>query len=323
MGSVHSLTQESDNTVMNEIQNINEQYTKLVYDSTTNIIANITTSISNNMTSDLSCDNISDQSGAISTGGAEISNTQDCKIDAVYESTLSTLTDNKTSTSQLEEITNDIASKLKNNSSLSTDLTALNSVISSEDTEGEINATVNAIKNIISNIGSTDKKSYVTKTDVETYIMNKNISSVDVENIISNTIKSEIDTITLTNCFGNTTGDNYSNQQRDIAQSGGKITNKQSSYLQSMTTCISKDILSSEAQQNLVKTVADKEETDNSNSADASSNVSTALKSETSETTTSLASIIGNRVVLTLLGIFLLIVIMGIAFLKFLKPHHK
>ena len=324
MGGKQSLLQETDNTIKTEVTNINEQYVKLVYDTVTNITSSINTSVTNNLKSQNQCNNNSNQKGDIASGsGSEILNIQTCDLDIVFQATINALVNNNASTTQLQNMTNDISSKLQNNSSLSTDMTALNSITSQKQTDGEINATIDAIKGVISGIGSKTSNQYITKTDVENTITNKNISNTDIQNIVNNTLTDSINTNAITNCFNTNTGSNYSDQSAAVAINGGKIISKQDVYVKSLNTCVAKNILSTTMMQDVVDTVANTAQMDASNSTSIMSKIVSSLKSFVSDITTSIAGIIGNNIMFTILGIVLLIVILGIFFLKFLKPRPK
>ena len=324
MGSSSSTLQEVDTNISNEITNINKNYVKLLYQSTSDIINTIHSSNTATVNNTVVCNNTSDQSDAVANGkGSIIENDQSCIMDAVNQATIDTLMNTDDATKQVQNISASVQAKLKNNSDLASDVAALNTLTQTKKTDGEINSTVDAVTGTVKGIfddllgKKTDNKS-ITKTDIKNAILQDDESSTDVSNIVNNTINSSINTDFFENCITTNTGSNINLQIRTMAIDGGIIINKQQAFLKSVNTCYIQSLLKDEMMVSVTNDVSNEVVADESSGSGVSNTAKSSIQTTFSTIASSFVGLIGNAIVQMILagGVVIVLIIIVIMVIK-------
>lgn len=320
MGSSTSLLQENDTTIRNEIVSINEQYVTLLYKITTNVTNNILIKTEQQVKMTVNCANIASQSdNYVSGAGSVIDSNQSCIIKAIYDASVQTITDATILSTALTEITAKVQSELKNSPNLTSDVSALMTLKEQKKTDGEVNKTIDAVKDVIKSImGDSKEEKQITRMDIASSITTKNKSDLNVKTITDNTINATISNDTINSCTMVSSGLNQIDQNRNIVVAGGKLLNKQDILVNTFNKCFITNMLKAAMQQDVVNKVISNIELKATNDAELSNKAKTGITASISDITTSIASIIGDYIMYIVLGVGVLILLGGVGIISFI-----
>ena len=311
----NSSTRET--TIRNKVEvfisTTNEAYAKILNQQFTSVMSTLAS------TQTAEVDNANSASNVIEISGGTIINsqidlTQKARAEAVSNALLSLVQNNESITQISNTAQNAIKQKLESDTNLTSDLKFLNSVKSTTETGGEVNAMIRMVNSAFDSITGKDTKDDTTiENEIKQKLITKNITSTDISNIISNTFSTNISTTTLNTCKNtNNVGNTIKITNQTIE--GTTIKLLQDAFAKKISNCVISSVISnvySNLLENLQQIASDQ-----SSTADTTADTKVDTKTDvvSSDITKSFVDIIANNIILVIIIIGVLIAVGVIAF---------
>jgi hypothetical protein len=315
MGGSQSIETTIRTRVEIYVEQINEQYIKLVNETCTNIITNASnTQIARINTNVSAFNSIQLKNIRISNSTFTLNQLTDIKNTA--KALLSLTQDNRMLNDISNQSQSQISQALSSKQDLVSDLKLVNSIKKEKNTEGELNNFINSVKDSVNNLlGQGVKDETIIENTVKQQLKSKNVESTDINNIIKNTFNTNIDTTTLNECLNKNSGGNTISIDGLWIEGGSPVSMIQTVFITQMTDCIISSILSTESKQMLAN--SQKNDVAQSASSEQKADTSVEVSSDivNKESTTSFVSMImGNLTLIFIIGaviVFVLLLVFG------------
>lgn len=319
------------NEVSQKIQNINETIANI--SSTT--INEITTSVINKqkaqITTNTDAINIFDLKNATLQGGSRIDNTQKADVIATTQAIINLKNDNQTMMTMLNDISNEITSKVNNDSALKADLDAVNGLLNKKDVEGELNNFINTVGSTMDNAitmlsGGTKTKEEEQRLEniIRTEVSNINRNEANVSNFIKNITNTNFTNASDFTCTYLNASTNKALIDGVILEPNAIVRNDQVASASTFNDCIISAIISNTDVKDIVTKEKAKQEANyvNTSTVETKEKVKNTIENINS-TSSIITKLLNAYMIIIIVVLILLVVVVIIIILVFKKTIAK
>jgi hypothetical protein len=329
--SKEEIRQIIQNRVSQTIQNINETIANI--SSTT--INEISTSVINQQKAKSQSDTTGLNEFILQNttigSGAILDNNQRSEVTAITQAVINLKNDNQTMMTMLNDISNEISSKIKNDTSLQADLEAVNGLLNKKDVEGELNNAINTIGSSLDNAitmlsGGTKTKEQEQSliNEIEVAVSNINKNEANINNYIKNVTNTNFTNTSDFTCTYLNAATNKALIQGVILEPGAMVRNDQVSAVSALNSCIISSVISNTDIKDIINRDKAKQEADyaNTSTIETKEKVKNTIEN-ISKTSSIVTSLLSSFMALMIIGLILLVVVVIIIILTFKKTIAK
>jgi hypothetical protein len=317
--------QDIKNTIQSAVDNTNTQLMTTINQSMTSISTNVI----NNQEASI---NNSNTAGSVSTiknisvsNGGTLDINQQSKLISKANAILSITQDTTMLNKMTQDIINDVASKISQNTNLSENLKATNALEKSKEIDGEVNNLVDKVAETAQSLleHGKDKMDETSITNAITNtIKNSTYFENNFTNILNNILNTTISSNLLNHCLSSSTSfNNFDIGTITIEGAGSSVHLTQESLLDNFFGCYITSLVKTGVYQELAQSMYNK----SSQAVDTTNAVSSTMDTQNTikniEKTTSIITALLQTLMYVIGGIIIFIIVIFIAFpgLKFLK----